>query len=329
MRAATRSRPVCEYRQDGVSHMNKDQNGQEADSGQLPQEGDLASLEAATGAETQADRVRQFRKMLVSGQTFMLPETHDVASATVLGDAGFAAVGTSAQAIAWAEGHRTEGHVGLAQLRDSAVRIARRTGLLVTADLGVASNYTIDELKAATQAVVQAGAVGISISDRMRNGHSRLLPAADMVARIAAVKEAAKQAAGVRVVVTVRTDAMVLGPVEKSAFETVIERAEDYFDTGIDCLLVPGAEHEQVVMRLAAIIDGPLAIRLSLNTACDLKTFSDAGACCIMLGPSLMRYWLSQLRLKAEELLAFGCFSHLDKAIPEVEIESLLPEEKG
>ena len=276
--------------------------------------------------DTAADRVRRFRKMLVSGQTFMLPETHDVASATVLADAGFSAVGTSAQAIAWGQGHRNEGLVALDVLRDTAARIAKRTDLMLNADLGLAGNYGVEELQAAARTVVGAGAVGIVFSDRVRNGASHLLAESEMERRIRAVKAAAKEA-GLRAVVTVRTDAMVLGPVEKSAFEMVVARAETYFDAGIDCLLVPGAEHEQVVMRLAGIIDGPLAIRLSLTTACDLKTFADAGACCIMLGPSLMRFWLSQLRLKAEELLAFGCFSHLDKAIPEVEIESLLPED--
>ena len=275
-----------------------------------------------------ADKARIFRKMLTTGNTFMLPEVQDVASALVLGDAGFTAVGTSARAIAWAWGHRNEAELSIDVLSETAARVAGRTNLIVTADLGSAGIASVEELSTAVTKVIEAGAVGVTISDRLGNGGTGLVSEEEMSARIAAVKMAAKSA-GTRAVITARTDAMVLGPGEKSAFETVVERAEAYFDAGCDCLLVPGAEHEQVVMNLASLIDGPLAIRLSLNTACDLKTFSDAGACCIMLGPSLMRFWLSQLRLKAEELLAFGCFSHLEKAIPEVEIESLLPQSEA
>ena len=42
------------------------------------------------------------------------------------------------------------------------------------------------------------------------------------------------------------------------------------------------------------------------------------------LGSALMRSLLGMLRYKAEELLAFGQFNNLDKAIPEDALDELL-----
>ena len=54
------------------------------------------------------------------------------------------------------------------------------------------------------------------------------------------------------------------------------------------------------------------------------KTFSKAGASCIALGSALMRSLLGMLRYKAEEILAFGQFNNLEKAIPVNSLNSLL-----
>ncbi len=87
---------------------------------------------------------------------------------------------------------------------------------------------------------------------------------------------------------------------------------------------MPGAQHIQIVERLSAQIDGPLCITIGLTPAPDLKTFSRAGAACVALGSALMRSLLGMLRFKAEEILAFGQFNNLEKAIPVDSLNSLL-----
>ena len=87
---------------------------------------------------------------------------------------------------------------------------------------------------------------------------------------------------------------------------------------------MPGAQHIQIVERLSAQIDGPLSITICLTPAPDVKTFSKAGASCIALGSALMRSLLGMIRYKAEEILAFGRFNNLDKAIPVDSLNSLL-----
>jgi 2-methylisocitrate lyase-like PEP mutase family enzyme len=103
-----------------------------------------------------------------------------------------------------------------------------------------------------------------------------------------------------------------------------VERAEAYFAAGADCMSVPGAQHIQLIERLAGQIDGPLCVTVGLTPAPDVKALSAAGAACVALGSALMRSLLGMLRYKAEELLAFGHFNNLDKAIPEDALNELL-----
>lgn len=85
-----------------------------------------------------------------------------------------------------------------------------------------------------------------------------------------------------------------------------------------------GVQHLQILEKLAGVVDGPLAISVSYTPAPEIKAFAEIGVSCITLGGSLLRSLLGNMRLKGEELLAFGQFNQLDKAIPEDQLETLL-----
>jgi 2-methylisocitrate lyase-like PEP mutase family enzyme len=165
--------------------------------------------------------------------------------------------------------------------------------------------------------------VGVVIGDGGRGGAHGIAPLKEMVAAIQAAKAALVEAK-VPAVITARTDAFLLDPPQQSPFETAVERAEAYFAAGADCMSVPGAQHIQLIERLAGQIDGPLCVTIGLTPAPDIKALSGAGAACVALGSALMRSLLGMLRYKAEELLAFGQFNNLDKAIPEDALNQLL-----
>ncbi len=211
----------------------------------------------------------------------------------------------------------------LGELVGAAQKITSNFAVPVNADLEGIVGRPVEEIAGAVEAVVSAGCVGVVIGDGGRGGAHGIASMQEMAAAIRSAKAAALEAR-VPAVITARTEAFLLEPPTHSPFETAVERAEVYFAAGADCISVPGAQHIQIIERLSAQIDGPLCITISLTPAPDLKTFSRAGASCIALGSALMRSLLGMLRFKAEEILAFGHFSNLDKAIPVNSLNSLL-----
>ncbi len=270
----------------------------------------------------QKEKARRFRKRLQAREAFILPEIWDVVSARVMADAGFDLIGMSPDSIAWAHGLMPNERLTLDELVGAAQKITRNFAVPVNADLEGIAGRPLEDIAGAVQAAVSAGCVGVVIGDGGRGGAHGITSMQEMAAAIRVAKAAALEAR-VPAVITARTEAFLLEPPPHSPFETAVERAEAYFAAGADCISVPGAQHIQIVERLAAQIDGPLCITISLTPAPDVKTFSAAGASCIALGSALMRSLLGMLRLKAEEILAFGQFN-LDKAIPVGSLNTLL-----
>ena len=263
------------------------------------------------------------RGLIAAPDAFVLPEVWDVASARVIGDGKFQAVGTSASAIAWSNGYKPHERVKLEELLVVAARIVRGSRLPVNADLEGGVGRSVSDVKRGVQAAIAIGCAGITIGDGSRNGAHGVMPIDEMSNRIKAARAAAMEA-GMPIVVTARTETFQLGPLGSSPFQTAIERGSAYLDAGADCVLVPGIQHIQVVERLAHAMDGPLAISISLSSAPNVDTYSAAGVSCVTLGSSLLRSLLGTLRTKAEELATFGHFVHLDRAIPQDELEELL-----
>jgi 2-methylisocitrate lyase-like PEP mutase family enzyme len=271
----------------------------------------------------QKEKVRVFRKRLQSREAFILPEVWDVVSARVMGDAGFSLIGISAKAVAWARGLKRDERLTLETLVGTAQAIARGFAIPVNADLEGIAGRRAEEVGLAAEAVISEGCAGVVFSDGGRDGRDGIAPIKEMVAAIQAAKAAAVRAK-VPAVITARTEAFLLDPPQKSPFEAAVERAEAYFAAGADCISVPGVQHIQLIERLAAHIDGPLCITIGLTPAPSVKEFQKAGAACVALGPALLRSLLGTLRHNAEELLAFGQFNNIGKAIPEDALNELL-----
>jgi 2-methylisocitrate lyase-like PEP mutase family enzyme len=125
-------------------------------------------------------------------------------------------------------------------------------------------------------------------------------------------------------VITISTEAFLLGAKVHSPFETTVERSEAYFASGADCVLVPGVQHIQILEKLAVVVDGPLAISVAYSPAPDLKAFASIGIACVTLGTGLFRSLLGNMRYKAEELIAFGQFNQFDKAVTEDQLQELI-----
>jgi 2-methylisocitrate lyase-like PEP mutase family enzyme len=274
-------------------------------------------------ASGQKDRIRKFRRRLQTSETFVMPEIWDVVSARVMADAGYEFIGTSASAIGWCLGYTAQERVATDDLLSMAARVTKGFEVPVNADLEGAKGRSLEEIKYAVSAAIAAGCVGVTLSDGGRGGSHGIMPVDEMTEYVRAIKAATAEVK-MPAVITISTEAFLLGPKIHSPFESTVERSEAYFAAGADCVLVPGVQHIQILEKLAGVVDGPLAISVGYAPAPEIKAFAEIGIACITFGGSLLRSLLGNMRLKGEELLAFGHFNHLDKAIPEDQLAALL-----
>ena len=284
---------------------------------------DQTLLMDQVSASGQKDKIRRFRRRLQTSETFVMPEVWDVASSRVMADAGFEFIGTSASAIGWCYGYTAQERVATEDLLSVAARITKGFETPVNADLEGAGGRSLEEIKYAVSAAIAAGCVGITLGDGGRNGAHPIISIEEMTECVRAVKAATAEAK-MPAVITISTEAFLLGPKVHSPFETTVERSEAYFAAGADCVMVPGVQHLQILEKLASVVDGPLSISVGYSPAPEIKAFAGIGISCITLGGSLLRSLLGNMRLKGEEFLAFGHFNHLDKSIPEDQLEALL-----
>ncbi len=284
---------------------------------------DQSLLTSQVSVSGQKDRVRKFRRRLQTSETFVMPEVWDVVSARVMADAGFEFIGTSATAIGWCLGYTNEERVATDDLLTIAARITRGFETPVNADLEGAAGRSLEEIKYAVSSAISAGCVGITLSDGGRNGAHGIMPIEEMAECVRTVKAATAEVK-MPAVITISTEGFVLGPKVHSPFETTVERSEAYFAAGADCVMVPGVQQLQILEKLAGVVDGPLAISIGYSPAPEIREFAEIGISCIALGATLLRSLLGNMRLRGEELLAFGHFNHLDKSIPEDQLNRLL-----
>ncbi|MGA7324749.1 MAG: isocitrate lyase/phosphoenolpyruvate mutase family protein [Rhodomicrobium sp.] len=273
--------------------------------------------------KAQKEKVWGLRKRLHAREAFLLPEVWDLVSARIVEEAGFGLIGISSEALAWTRALKRTDRVAPEVLVETAKRICGSAKVPVVADLEGIAGRPLEEIGQSTQEIIRAGCIGIAIGDGGRGGAHGIVPAKEMAAAIQAVKTAALETK-LPVVIMARTEAFLLDPPPQSPFETAVERAEVYFAAGADCISVPGAHHIQIVERLSNNIGGPLCVTVGITPAPGLSDFAGAGAACVALGTVLLRTSLGTLRMKAEEVLAFGHFNGLDKAITEEYLESLL-----
>ncbi|HKJ62392.1 MAG TPA: isocitrate lyase/phosphoenolpyruvate mutase family protein [Hyphomicrobiales bacterium] len=271
----------------------------------------------------QKERIRKLRRRLQTSDTFVMPEVWDVASARIMADAGFEFIGMSATALGWSLGYSKDDRIAADDILTMAERITDGFDVPVNVDLEGAAGRSLEELRYAVGAAISTGCVGITLSDGGRNGAHGIISIDEMAECVRAMKAATVEAK-MPAVITISTEAFLLGPKVHSPFETTVERSEAYFAAGADCVLVPGVQHIQILEKLTGVVDGPLAISVAYSPAPNLKSFADIGISCITLGSGLFRSLLGNMRYKAEELIAFGQFNQFDKAVTEDQLEELI-----
>jgi 2-methylisocitrate lyase-like PEP mutase family enzyme len=252
----------------------------------------------------QQRRAAAFRELHEAG-TFVLANAWDAASAKVIEGAGAPAIATTSSGASWALGVPDGECLTREEMIALVARVAGAVAVPVTADVESGYGPSPEDAARTVTEAVRAGAVGVNLEDRDRQGAGPLWPVSAQAERLAAAREAAR-ASGVPIVINARTDVYLARVGEEAErLGLTLERAAAYAEAGADCLFVPGMPSLEVTRSVVAGSPLPVNVLLSQGAAkSTIADLADIGVRRVSVGSLLATASLGELDLAARALLA-------------------------
>ena len=268
-----------------------------------------------------AIKAEVLRRLHVEGPMLVLPNAWDAGSARIFVEAGFPALATTSAGIAFSLGFPDGERISRDEMLAAVARITRRISIPITADMEAGYGQTPDAVAETVRRVIDAGAVGMNLEDRIEEKH--LIDFALAVDRVRAARRAA-DATGVRLVLNARTDAFEAPaiPREKRLAEAV-RRGNAFREAGADSVFVPFVGDRGTIEQLVQQIRAPLNI-LGTPNAPTLKEMATLGVRRVTFGSAPMRATLGLVRRMAREWKEKGTYGTLEAyGIPFAELQKL------
>ena len=262
----------------------------------------------------------RFRTLHKELGAFIMPNAWDGASAVLLCEAGFKALGTTSLAIAFALGRQDGWH---AVSRDEAVAngnlLARLTGLPINGDLEDGFGPSPEECAATVRAAIKGGLAGLGIEDTTADPTHPIHDFDDAVARM---RGAAAVARG-RILLTGRTDNFLHG---RADLDDTIRRLVAFAEVGADCLYAPGLPDLDAIRAVVrAVAPKPVNVLIGPRSgAVSLADLAAAGVRRVSLGGALYRRAMGGLRDAAQALQSGDLAAATAGAVAGDQIASLL-----
>jgi 2-methylisocitrate lyase-like PEP mutase family enzyme len=196
---------------------------------------------------------QRLRTLLKSGRITVAPGAYDGLSARLVEQAGFPAIYASGGAIARSAGVPDLGLLPMTAVADRLASMADVTGIPIIADADTGFGNALNA-QAAARAFERAGIAAFHIEDQTfpkRCGHyddKSLVPTAEMVAKLKAVRDALHDA---DFVVIARTDAIAV-----EGFAAALDRAAAYLEAGADVSFVDAPTTEAEIAEIAKRLPG-------------------------------------------------------------------------
>jgi 2-methylisocitrate lyase-like PEP mutase family enzyme len=261
------------------------------------------------------------RLLHVEGPMLVLPNAWDAGSARIFVEAGFAALATTSAGIAFSLGYPDGERISRDEMLAAVARITRRISVPITADMEAGYGQTSDAVAETVRHVIDAGAVGMNLEDRIEEKH--LIEFSLAVERVGAARRAA-DAAGVRLVLNARTDAFEAPelPRDKRLAEAV-RRGNAFREAGADSVFVPFVGDRGTIEQVVQQIRAPVNI-LGTPNAPTLKELAALGVRRVTFGSAPMRATLGLVRRMAREWKEKGTYGTLEAyGIPFADLQKL------
>lgn len=258
---------------------------------------------------SQLEKATAFRALHHGARILVLPNAWDIPSARVFEDAGFPAVATSSAGLMVSQGYQDGERMPRRELLAIVARIAERVAIPLSADVVAGYGRSAREVAATIQQVVDAGAVGVNIEDRVPSGEG-LFRLDTQLRRLESVRRAAT-ASGIPLVINARTDAFREAPGdEDSRFREAIRRATAYRDAGADCVYPMGLTDASSIATFVDALRCPVnvMVRKGLPPLADLEKL---GVKRVSFGPSASYAAVGLLKRVSRDILDRGSFELL------------------
>lgn len=211
------------------------------------------------GLRTQCDRLRSLHR---AGTPLLLPNAWDVATARAVVAAGFPVVATTSGGVAASLGYEDHEGAPAAEMLAAAARIVRGVGVPVTVDAeagyGLEPGALVDALRA-------AGAAGCNLEDT-DHAAGTLHDPDRHAAWLRSVRQAAAEV-DYPLVINARVDVFLrpyfagARPGDQAGLvPAALERANAYFDAGVDCVYPIGLWELDALRRFVAEVRGPVNV---------------------------------------------------------------------
>jgi len=216
---------------------------------------------------------------------FVLPNAWDVASALLIADAGFPAVGTTSLGVTAAAGLLDGGGAGRELTVALAGELVRRLSVPLTVDLEGGYSDDPAAVAALAEELADLGVAGVNLEDGRADGGLR--PADQHAAILGAVAAVAP-----RLFINARTDTywLKVGRPDQRLGDTV-SRLSAYRDAGACGVFVPGLSDLADTATVAHAVDLPLNVLSGQEL--DLGRLAAAGVARVSTGSALYRHALS------------------------------------
>lgn len=268
----------------------------------------------------QPEAHERFRALHDAPRGFVMPNAWDGASAVLLRQAGFPALGTSSLAIAFALGR----HDGVAAVsREIACAngglLAAVSGLPVNGDLEDGFGPDPQDCVDTVEAAIAAGLAGLGIEDTTADPAR---PIHDFDHAVARVRAAARAAKG-RILLTGRTDNFLHG---RPDLDDTIRRLVAFADAGADVLYAPALPDLDAIRAVIRAV-APKPVNVLIGPASGpvpLDALLDLGVRRVSLGGVLYRRAMAGLDDAARALARGDVAAAVGPALPGKAIAALL-----
>ena len=235
---------------------------------------------------SQIERANAFAKLHIKGSPLILYNVWDAGTARAVRDAGAVAIATGSWSVAAANGYSDGEQIPLDAALANLRRIVASVDLLVSLDVESGYGRTPAEVAATATKIIEAGAIGINIEDQIIDG-DELYSIEEQAARIAAIREAAKQA-GVPLFINARTDIYLKLWGKTHTDEHLahaVSRANAYAAAGADGFFAPGLADAGYIGKLCE--QSPLPVNIMvMDTTPSSKQMASLGVARISYGAS-------------------------------------------
>ncbi len=209
----------------------------------------------------QINKSKELRKLISSGETFIIPDAYDSISARLIEISGFKAVQCSGYSFSIAAARKKEIDISRPENVQITGKIVEAVNLPVMEDAedGYGSAEVVTEN---VSMFMEVGIAGLNLEDQNLGGGEgiSIISEEGMVEKISVAREAAETGENPDFIINGRTDALKSTEDCEKALNIAVERANIYLNSGVDITFAAYVETLEEVETLKKEVKGPISI---------------------------------------------------------------------